>query len=298
MKPTRNQLIIATYSNLVHPNALTLELFDRIACDAMPDTNYPLRTFEDRVVQIHQLFQRLTSPEPWIIHARIKSRSESSLSHFDYDSLQVPIEPLTGNESHLALAWLSNEKHSCFIQPYPGEDNLLVQALHAGLPINRFLPTTVIDRKAESVPPATTVRIRGIPTDFQPEPTKVIQVLDRGSVLLGFELAGLQAPSDYDDWRLPDGYNVPTRAIIKSNPKWGTVTVHYTNGELALITSGDGKTAEVVYVKRMENASTSDLKGFLETNKEKKVREEKLDIEKAAKELASKWFVKGMEVRK
>lgn len=274
MKPTRNQLLLGC--QLDEESCTVPRLMLHIGQYRYADSAYVF----------------LTSFTEWNVSVRIKSRESSSMTEREWNSVQIPIEPLEGIGKIKAWAWLCNEAHPCTLSAWPGEDNLLVQATNAGVKIDKYLPVEVEDKEANTLPPTKVLRTKqGMPYDFQPKPTKTIHVLDKGSVLLGFELAGIPAPKDYDTWRKPDGIDVPERCTMRYATQYGTSTVHYTNGETALITTGDGKRAELVKVKHMDNAAVkelSDLKKSLRP-KSDKVKEEKITDE-SIKALAAKWF--------
>lgn len=279
MKPTRNQLLAACGRPL---DSTALEISDFLA--ETLHTSYPA----ERLV----IFKELTSYSELHLYVTIKPRSEAEQSTALWDQLQVPIEPFTtATNCAIALAWCINESRACELKPQPGEANLLVQAVRAQLHINRFEVKHVVDKTAE---PKTVVYRdqQGNVRERKEQPSKEVQFLDRGSVLLAFELAGLPAPKSYDDWRLPDGDNVPLLAI-SSDSSLGTMTVHYTNGELALVTSGDGMRAKVVHVKSLRSAAVETLRGLrgrAEGANHAGVREAKAQLtQDEAKALASKF---------
>lgn len=262
MKPTRNQLLAAC--------ALDGNLSEIECAEALCDTITSLGP--DMLVAT---LKELTSYTELRLHVEIKPRSEAEQS-LVWDSVQVPIEPFKDKYSQaLALAWCVNEKRACELVPFLSEPNLLVQAVRAQLRINRFEVKHVVDKATKL--------------------TKEVQFLDRGSVLLAFELAGLPAPKSYDDWRLPDGDNVPLQAT-STDSSLGTMTVHYTNGELALVTSGDGMRAKVVHVKSLRSSAAEIVRGLSGRAEGATVRESKEKLTQAdAKALASK-FCRKMKV--
>lgn len=259
------------------PNEITLDLM-RSAGNTEGELDY-----EDSVVFAHRFFTKLTSFEEWKIPVRIRSRVQSTLPTTVWDSLQVPIEHLSGLDKHLAWAWCCNEKHPCVLVPHEGEHNLLVQAIEAGIVINRYNNTGKTTQPVWADDKTITV------------PSEPIFELDRGSVLLAFELAGIAAPKEYDDWREPDGVNIPTRATLRHARHMGEVRVHYTNGEMALVTSESGMKAELMHVKYMESSASEVLKALTQNSKPKKDKKESTREAKVTEEdikaLAAKWFV-------
>lgn len=282
MKPTRNQLLAA--------------------CKIAPEVwNVPTTPADYLVVFMmeesgtwnHKLISELTSYSELRLQVEIKPRSEAEQLAV-WNLVQVPIEPLNDTQRALALAWCCNEHRACVLVPKEGHSNLLVQAVRAQLHINRFEVRHIVDNDSE----AKTVTYRdksGYVRERKEQPTKEVQFLDRGSVLLAFELAGLPAPKSYDDWRLPDGDNVPLTAT-SSDATLGTMTVHYTNGELALVTSGDGMRAKVVHTKSLRSAAVETLRGLSGRAEGATVRESKEKLtQDEAKSLASK-FCRKMKV--
>lgn len=87
-------------------------------------------------------------------------------------------------------------------------------------------------------------------------------------VLLAFELAGLPAPRKWEVWRKPDEEHVPSRGTCAAHPAYGNFTVHFHNGEKALITTPTGL-AEVIRVEAIENANVSILDRLIKTNLKK-----------------------------
>lgn len=268
MKPTRNQLLAACGQPQIDELLASSYLSDMLFyCE--PSTRL-------------KIVQELMSYSELRLAVEIKPRSEAEQSMRElgtWDNLQVPIEPFVSDyDKAIALAWCCNEKRACMLVPKEGQPNLLVQAVRAQLHINRFEVKQVYDKSTKL--------------------TKEVQFLDRGSVLLAFELAGLPAPKSYDDWRLPDGDNVPLRAT-SSDGSLGTMTIHYTNGELALVTSGDGMRAKVVHVKSLRSAAVETLRGLsgrAEGANHAGVRESKAQLtQDEAKVLASK-FCRKMKV--
>lgn len=260
MKPTRNQLLAACGQALDIDKLNVSDALVQVLRSASPSER-------------HEIVKELTSYSELHLTCEIKPRSEAEQSM--WDELQVPIEPFVSYwQCAIALAWCCNESRACVLVPKEGQANLLVQAVRAQLHINRFEVKQVYDKSTKL--------------------TKEVQFLDRGSVLLAFELAGLPAPKSYDDWRLPDGDNVPLMAVARWLPEMGTMTVHYTNGMSALVTSGDGMRAKLVEVKHLKSAAANLVNGLSNRAKGATVRESKEKLtQDEAKSLASK-FCKRM----
>lgn len=105
-------------------------------------------------------------------------------------------------------------------------------------------------------------------------PCLIAQAREAGlklDMLLAFELSGVPAPRVYDNWREPDGVDIPLKADVKGMPHYGAVTTLYTNGELALVLLGDRSKCEQVHVKSLISAVPAAIAGFTATNTKRAV---------------------------
>jgi hypothetical protein len=267
MKPTSNQLLAAWRESE------TAKYYNFAEKD--PESVFPLVFCVVPENLVASFVQRLTSTSEWSINVRIASPEVSKLPENVRKTLQVPIEPFENvDDCIIALASVMNERHPITLRNYPGERTLLQQASDAKIVINRYIPTGNTSAKG----------------------TPLVQ-LDPASVLLSFELAGIPAPKDYATWRTPNEDDCPSRANVRGGDALGTVLVHYHNGMMALVTSGDGMRAELIHVNRLESTAQDQIAGLIATNASGKKRgrpEKEISADDLMSE-AAKWLPKRKE---
>lgn len=106
---------------------------------------------------------------------------------------------------------------------------------------------------------------------------------------LAFELAGMPVPKNWENYRLPDDEEVPSKASVRSRPTLGNCLVHCHNGEYALVSSGDWLYNDLVRVESLESTMTKDLEGMISKNLKPKKSKAQEPSSKDIENLASKY---------
>lgn len=231
----------------------------------------------DNIDHVTEVLREVAEPLTRYIRVRILPKDQSALHPDIYSSVQIPFEPFSRwQDELLALFWvLNNRKNLVFIN-FPGEPTLLGQAYLAGL----------INHTSKRETPDNEYKDGDGTIHRHASPPKTENYTIHSEILLGFDLAGLEAPFNYERWRTPDGIQCPLRATVRGFDHYGDCVIHWHDGERALVSTAGFKQAHVVKVKSLVSTAISEIAGFVAKAKSPK-QPELTDAQ--IKELANKY---------